>query len=99
MAAEIENLVSERGEAVKNGRRLSDGSDCVVFDDDATVGEDSAIGIHGDDGCIVEYHHRVLRRRRRRCRRRCFHFCFGLPRMVIYLGWCDGGVTLMRVTE
>lgn len=84
MAIEIDNLVSERGEVVKNRRRMPDGSDSIVFDDDSTIGEDSALGVHGDDGRIMEYRNRL--RHRRRPGRRRFHYYLQSPSLC--LGWC-----------
>lgn len=55
LAVEIENLMGERRELVKNIGRLTDGYDCVSLDDDPTVAEDSGVGVHGDDGGIVKY--------------------------------------------
>lgn len=48
---------------MENRGRLTNGNDGMMLDDDGAVDEDSAAGVHGDDGGIVEYgyclfHHR-----------------------------------------
>lgn len=56
LAVEVENLASERGEQLKNIWRLTDGFDFVFVDEHGAVLKDSALGVHSDDHCVVEYH-------------------------------------------
>ena len=60
LAVEVENMVSKRGELLKNIGRLTDGFDFVFVDDHGSVLKESALRVHGDDHCIVEYHGRRL---------------------------------------
>lgn len=52
---EVDDLVSERRELVKDIGGLTDGRDLIVLDDDPTVAKDTAFGVHGYDRSIVEY--------------------------------------------
>lgn len=56
---EVNDLVRKSREITKNIGRLTDGSDCIVFDEDSTVAKDSAFRIHGYNYSIVKYDGRV----------------------------------------
>ena len=60
LVMEVENVVSERGELLKNIGRLTNGFDFVFVDDHSFVLKDSTLRVHGDDHYIVEYHGRRL---------------------------------------
>lgn len=52
---EINDLVGEIREIAKNIGGVTDGFDCVVSDEDPTIAEHPAFGIHGHDHGVVEY--------------------------------------------
>lgn len=57
MAADIDNMVGDMSKLSKNLRRLADGFDSILFDDDAAVPKHSIFLVHRYDHCTVQYSH------------------------------------------
>ena len=53
---EVEDLIGERRELLKNIGGLTNGSDSIVVDEDGAVSKQSVLVVHSDDHGVVEYH-------------------------------------------